>query len=399
LSRLSDGICDCCDGADEGPGVCPDICDELLRAEREARAKLEKDFEIGHNKRKHELFKFKQFRKEKLDEIERLRTEKATLDPQAPLQKAQGLKLSYAQQRMKTAQSIVAESTLLVGITASELQTIVVLSCQIAGEVAGRNHGHTCAPLRLAGMEFSMIWGDDNYNEPEGMKIKDDISQLDWATRVFQNAARNEKSWTLLEDVDSKKNTRRRLEEVVIDDDFGDYDGHHGDDDYMINDHDEDYSGDDRVDNLAGLELEMIEGIRALSFSTTRRAFLKRSAELREEIAAVLKPTSNNESDTNETINPVDPAAYDMIKSSLGTKETAILKGFKSGASASLFFSVNKDLSEDQLRSLAMYTIYHGNLSALQVWHILLAAVDDLKTIEEERSNEQTCVSPSGLFF
>jgi hypothetical protein len=46
-SRVNDGICDCCDGADELPGVCPDICDKVLAEEREARAKLKADYETG----------------------------------------------------------------------------------------------------------------------------------------------------------------------------------------------------------------------------------------------------------------------------------------------------------------------------------------------------------------
>ena len=36
--RVNDGICDCCDGTDEGEGACQDVCLELgaeMRAQRE----------------------------------------------------------------------------------------------------------------------------------------------------------------------------------------------------------------------------------------------------------------------------------------------------------------------------------------------------------------------------
>jgi Glucosidase II beta subunit-like protein len=376
---------------DESPGVCEDICDKVLQAEREARAKIRKDFDIGSNKRKHELFKFKQFRKEKLAEIEQLEKDREALDPQPPLQLAADMKVSYAEQRMKIAQSIVAESTLLAGISPSELRTIIVLACQVAGELVSQS---TCESLRLAGLELGMMWDDDNYDDREQLKLKDNVSQKDWATIIFGNVAYDEKSWTVRKEGSQKH--RRRLEEdgMYEEDGFHDYDEDHHDDDFMPDEHDEEYGRDgaDRnrnKDNRSALETELIEGVRALPFSVKRRAFLTRSAELVGQIAAAVKPPPDGE----EMTDPVDPAAFNVVKSSLRAKETAILNGFKSGASASLFLSANEELAEEQLRSLAMFTIYHGHLSTLQVWQIVLATVEGLEATEEENS-EQTCASP-----
>ena len=377
---------------DEGPPVvCEDVCDKVLKAERDARAKLQKDYDIGSNKRKHELFKFKQFRKEKLADIEQLEKDREGLDPQPPLQQAADLKLSYAEQRMKTAQSIVADSTLLTGIRPSELRTMIVLACQVAGEVSSRD---TCEALRLAGLELGMMWDEDNYDDRERMKLKTDVSPQDWSAIVFGNVAYDETSWAVPKDGGNKKNRRRLEEDGMHDEDaYGDFD-HLDDDHYIPDDHDEEYGHDEadrrrNQDNRSAAEIELVEGVRALPFSSKRRAFLTRSAELVGQIAGVLKPSPEGE----EVTDPVDPAAFNAVKSNLRAKETAILKGFKSGASASLFLSANEDLTEEQLRSLTMFTIYHGKLSTLQVWQIVLAVVEGLEAPEEENS-EQTCVSP-----
>ncbi|KAG7373922.1 glucosidase II [Nitzschia inconspicua] len=76
LSRLDDGICDCCDGTDEPNGVvsCRDDCEEMLRAERDARAKLQHDFQQGYKKRRSDIEHFQTLRQFKLQQVDELET-------------------------------------------------------------------------------------------------------------------------------------------------------------------------------------------------------------------------------------------------------------------------------------------------------------------------------------
>jgi len=414
LSHLSDGICDCCNGVDEDVGICPDICDEVLKAERETHAKLLKGYELGSNKRNQELFKFKQFRKEKLEEIQQWKTERTSLDPQPSIQQAQEIKVNYTQERKKMAESLVRTSTLLAGMTTSELQTMTVLACQLSGEMGiHTDGGTTCGALRLAGLEGGLLWGEDNYNDKSTMRI---VPNPDLAKLIFHNTAEGEYFWTLQEEYQGKTTTnRRRLEEEGMPEDYEDshdYDDHFGDDD----DDDDDDGEDDHTaqdhykkkrkvnnnnknnNNMSELEKEFVERVKTMSFSDVRRSFLKRSTELVEEIATALKSSTTDESDEaaeeQATKNTVDREAFNKVKSNLRTKEMTITKGFKSGASALLFFSANEELSLEQLRSLTFYTIYYGKLAAVQTWQAMIAAVDGLKDTDVDSSNAQTCGSP-----
>lgn len=427
LSRLSDGICDCCDGSDEPQGVCQDICEQVLKEEREAQARREQAFALGYNKRKHELYNFKKLREEKIKEIEDLEQQKETLDPTVPWQQAQDLQLAYLSQRMALTDALLQASAkteptdILAALTSMELRTVIILACQIAGEMAVDEDTTTCVPLRLAGLEMGMTWPEDNYEQVGQLQaqILDNVtSSVPLATRLFTNAAQAQRKWTLENEKGTNKDGRRRLEEEVHmydDDELHDYDGHYDDDDYHGRDdfdhHDppkEEPTGP--LDTLSGLQKELVDGIKALPFSATRNAFLNRSDEILAQISTLLANNQKSQEQENDdkpveaetekeaeiekpdTASVVDPVAYNMLRNTLTRKTANIVKGFKWGASSMLFFAANSELTEDQRVRLAMYTIYHGNLSALQVWQILQVALDDFlvpPTIDSE-----TCASP-----
>lgn len=418
LSRVSDGICDCCDGADEAPGVCEDVCEEVLKAEREARAKLEQAFAVGQNKRKHELYAFKKLREEKLKEIEELEQQSETLDPDAITTKMEGLQLGYLMTRMPVSKSIAAASGILAGVTATELRSVIVHACQLAGEMAA-DDTNTCAALRLAGLEMGMTWPKDNYDDAGSMKAElSDSSSVELATRLFANAANLERSWNLGESGNAKSKNRRRLEEEVIYDDeyHDDFDEHYDDDEYHPEDSlkgDEVYDMQEEtkgtLDILSGLEKELVENLYALPFSATRNAFLTRSKETLADIAKVMAATSeeteNSEEEgveevgeaetqeANATAPPVDPVAYTMLQTNLRRKDAIIVKGLRWGASSLLFFSANSDLAEDQMLQLALFTIFYGSVSSVQLWQILQVALDDF-LVPPIVSDDETCASP-----
>lgn len=419
LSRLHDGICDCCDGADEAPGVCNDNCEEVLREEREARARREQAFAVGHNKRKHELYGFKKLREEKLKEIQELQQQLESLDPTVPLSQAQDLQLAYLSQRtalgngLLTASAVATETAgILAGLSSTELTTVLALVCQLAGEMAVNEDTNTCVALRLAGLELGMTWPEDSFRDAAEFKLQVwNSTSLELATRVFANAANDQRLWKVGEI--SEKQKRRRLEEErlyddEIDEDLHDYEGRYHDDDYLHNDDldKEEPSGDIQaqpVDTLSGLEKELMDKIQGLPFSVTRTAFVNRANEVLAQIASVMAAQSSEtpedeaqqEAETPsqpETAPTVDPVAYNLLRSTLQRKISTITKGFNWGASSLLFTLANSDLTEDKLRQLAMYTIYHGNVSALQVWQVLQVALDEL--LVPPPTDMETCSSP-----
>ncbi len=415
VSRLSDGICDCCDGADEASGVCNDICEEILREEREAQARRVQGFAIGNNKRKHELYAFKKVREEKLKEIQELEQQQESLDLEVPLGQAKDLQLAYLAQRRTLSNALVeasattAATAMFAGLTRTELRTVLVLACQLAGEMAVDEDTQTCVALRLAGLEMGMTWTQDNYEETTQLKAEImNATSLELAVRLFDNAAHQQRKWSLDKEADHK-GSRRRLEEVDFynDDEFHDYDGHYGDDEDDYHHQREDVDHQERKeDAMSGFQKELVDSIQALSFSATRNAFLNNSNEVLAQIATLLDTkveepekaddegeTAVNETETEKLATPtIDTVAYAMLRNNLTQKRGNIAKGFKWGASSMLFFAANSELTDDQMLHLALYTIFHGNLSAVQVWQILQVALDDF--LVPPTNDDETCTSP-----
>lgn len=80
LSRVNDGICDCCDGADElslssttTTTSCPDICNQVLAQERAARANLQADYEIGSKKRNESISQYQNWYAQSLNKLNQLK--------------------------------------------------------------------------------------------------------------------------------------------------------------------------------------------------------------------------------------------------------------------------------------------------------------------------------------
>uniref|UniRef100_A0A1I7T4B5 Glucosidase 2 subunit beta n=1 Tax=Caenorhabditis tropicalis TaxID=1561998 RepID=A0A1I7T4B5_9PELO len=83
-NRVNDKLCDCCDGSDEyDSGVdCPNICDELGRAARIEREKIANVARKGFQKRQELAKEGQTLRDSKLKDVEPLRQERATLEPE-----------------------------------------------------------------------------------------------------------------------------------------------------------------------------------------------------------------------------------------------------------------------------------------------------------------------------
>lgn len=399
LSRVNDGICDCCDGVDEPQGVCPDICEEVLREEREAREKLIDGFKVGYNKRKHDWYNFKKLRLEKQREIEELEQESASVQTDEVQGSLNQLKQTYVQRRKMLVSQVANDlADLVAGLKEDELKNLIIHSCQLAGELSDRDSS-TCVALRLAGLDMGMAWSEDNYSESDEMAVTTEDSSV--TDLLFDNAL-NEKSikWTL-------KESRRRLEEYNDDYDDYDYRDDYTDDEfrepYRAVDDSEDEEDDKpspkyRSREVDGKEKELMDGLKAMAFSKSRVAFMDRSKELVQKIEKFLASDEaqgdkgeDNEGSQEETqYDSIDPAAYNMVKSTLGQREDTIWKGINWGASAMLFFAVSPTVTPEELKRLAIGTILHGNLGAVHVWQILQSILPELVPAE---SSSDTCGS------
>jgi len=80
-SRVDDGICDCCDGSDEGfVTKCPNTCEVVGLAEREAMAAKRAAYEVGSKTRSDYISQVKMSTVKELEKYEHLKPEKNLLE-------------------------------------------------------------------------------------------------------------------------------------------------------------------------------------------------------------------------------------------------------------------------------------------------------------------------------
>lgn len=427
-SRIHDGICDCCDGKDEPPSArCPDICDRVLKKEREARAKREASFRAGSQRREADLAEFARKRESTLRGLEGMEAQAtaASEEVEAVERQIRTLKREYANARMSTMRDAVAGSPdmveLLNGLEREEMQHLIVHACQVAGEIlTSEKESDTCVALRMAGLDLALTWDDDDYDNADKMKGKVEVdkesgkAEVSWdlVQLLFENAS-NGGSLNWMQNSRGGKATRRRLDEVDDIDDVDydymasvdeDYDGAFAGDEIDKND---ELHGDDQKDDLVeGKEKEFIDEVKASHFSKTRSSFLARSKDVLEAIAGILdvplqedgEDTETEEGAKGETAKDnsgakIDPATYTMVRHALRSREDAIRRGFRWAASAKLLFAFSNH-SDENLRRLVVGTLYYGQLSAVQVWQIFQSILPEYATVRSETPIIDTCASP-----
>ena len=409
LSRLNDGICDCCDGSDEDPrhgaqqqqqqrgtpNPCPDDCERVLRAERERKAKIHNNYLIGSRKRDLDLANFAKLRSKKLIEISKKEEELKIV--QQEIDDIEGnlivkFKEDYARSRAAAMKNFVLGSpiakTLVSGLETDELKDLLIPLCQVAGEIAKSDGSKLpeedtddCIALRLAALDIGMTWSGDGNNlratlhGPTSSEIAlilfDNALEPDGLPSLSPSSAKNRKKPR------KSPKGRRRLDEMdddyplMLDDDYIRYQ----EDDYM--DDEEEYANrsDERgrrkgEDRWEGTKRDprhdgIVNEIQTSLFSTARARFLKESQEVLEEIVKILdeakqsaEKQEENGSDEDAAEPETDGAAearidvgpYKTLQDRLREKREIVETGLSWGASAFLF--LDAPLQEEGLTSL-----------------------------------------------
>ena len=454
LSRLNDGVCDCCDGADESGALCEDNCDTVLATERAAHLKAKQDYEIGSVKRMEELAAFEALVKETVLEIEKteqdLKTKNAELE--TVNNELDDAKLAYAVRRRTELLKILSTvidvvdpdksgvSGLLEPLTNDELMLFIQLTCQLSGEMEGSVKEKTCVPLRLAGVDLGILWSDEAFKNAsvDSISVDDDAGRRLHSELVHRNH-QGENIWSEKQvSRQARPNGRRRLDEYMDDDDdfHVDHDGDVSNDDYDGDDNDETYQEtshavDPPTETDEGTKGEKVdkvkEKVEGTVFSRGRMKFLSHADSMVTKIEVFIKSkegeaklgeaddaleqTEGNTKDdekldvaTSEEKSvhaeelPFDPIAHNMAKSTLKRRTQSIRRGLQYALSAYIIVDAVSSADDEaskvrsMLLNLAAATLMHSRASAEHVWGIVSTILPELEAASADDTH--TCMSP-----
>jgi hypothetical protein len=182
LSRIHDGICDCCDGSDEFKyTICPNNCNEILKEEREHVAKIKHSYMVGSRQRDIDIDTFQKLRSQKLLDIDAYKIQLLELESNilpSIMNSIRDHKQKYVQSRIIAMKDIVVSNQLsidiLSGIMMSNelLEQFIIHVCQISGELMMADtdnefsskipnddiHKNSCSPLRVAALDLGFTW-------------------------------------------------------------------------------------------------------------------------------------------------------------------------------------------------------------------------------------------------
>ena len=417
LSRLQDGICDCCDGADEAAGVCNDICDVVLAEERAKREKAKTDYAIGSQKRKEEIAAFATFKQGSLVKMSEIENTIAENNQKLEGVKAQieAARLAYVGERRTQLTSIVRSGfleSILSPLNNQQLALLIQLTCQLAGELPDAKKGNTCVPLRLAGVELGMTWDEEDFAEGSAeLSRNDDEEGQKLISKLIEKNTNGDEIWNP-DDVDYDKK-RRRLDDYHREEDdeydYGDYEGddYHGDDDYEPPEPDHEDPPNDEDDEADDEDDEIRKYVKGSNLSIPRTAFLTRASQLvtqiedfidlkdKEEEEATAKMSEATEEEKAAMLEdetpPFDSSPYENVKDKIAKRKSAIKLGFDYAVSAAIIVNSVHENHIDLL-NLAGITLAKSKLSMGHVWQMLNVAVNELGLSYSE--DDQTCASP-----
>lgn len=425
-SRINDGICDCCDGADEPiTSSCDDVCDKVLAKEREARQKLLQGYTLGSQGRQASIRQFQQYKKELQDKIQRVeKRDVVNLERQVnDAKKVLSEKRNELLREWAVAvEGVVGHSTLneIVtneeGMSVHKLGLLIMSLCQLSGETsADQVVNGRCLPFDRASLDIGILWDvDDGDGQLPSFlvfnaELEDAIAnyaeklvlRLEGKDARFDSTSANRAA----KKTNSSNNDHVKISqpEPDIDDDYDEWHDYHDDDhindsgDYM---NEKDIEEDDDDDKHESDNATMNFLMDKLPLHAVRDAFKEHGRAL----LAASAPGDNVDTDTEEEEegdstsedevpdSNVDPMALSMARSTISKRIGNIDRGETSARSASRFVAAlieNSRSDLGKLQHLAIMTMYHSKLSSEDIAEIIYTLT--FPSDQREDGNEQTC--------
>jgi len=281
LSRVNDGICDCCDGSDEVPSTtttstsstitnkCPDNCDVVLAAEREARQKVINDYNIGSQKRLDSISQYKQWYADSESKVEQMKNvELNTMEREYhdTIKKIKDSKYALAINWMTTIDTTVNQNIFIKELfsideyDSSNLSSFIIGLCKISGELSNENVANDrCVAFDRASLDIGYLWeygSSDDEELPNYTTVGDDIPDLIAYTEKI--ILRLDGKDTVKDRVKSNnKKVDKRPADPLLDssgddpygDDWHDEHDYHYDDDYVERDDEFDEYNEESVED------------------------------------------------------------------------------------------------------------------------------------------------------
>ena len=418
FSRVNDGICDCCDGADEQEsGNCPDICDQVMAAEQAARAKIIADYAAGSAIRATSIAQYETWLDDKkanlkdlIDHESALVKAKANLEPEI-----KNAKIEFSQNwayaiidKMSTFDSLTSligssKSGMSEHMSVDDLSSLVISLCMLSGEISSDHivNGR-CVPFDRASIDVGIIWEhSDNVDSNSLPKfhyidVESETSLLEYAEKIIALTEGNDTDEWSSKNKKKFNKTKRKREIIYDDDDDRDY---VADEDYdeileedSYDDPDEEavqdkYLGDENRPTLDEIVQSRVD---KLHLSTTRNLF-KEQADVLLKLTPPSVDDNEQEEGENESTNKMDkpafdPAAMNMAKSTINKRMASILRGEASAKFAALhimsLIKHNSGSSRSILSNMQIFAtrmIYHSQISSDDIAEIIYSTSSTLR--------------------
>jgi hypothetical protein len=427
VSKINDGICDCCNGSDESTIQCLDTCADLLAAQRAAHQLLVETFQTGSAQRATAI---QEWQAQVVRVKDEMQIQEAVLHEQQQQvqvnqQRVTDFKVKYWKQRLQTLERVNVDVTDMLSLDAldnTELMALILHACQVAGELS-ESTSTTCVPLRLAGLDAQLAWTPKEYQ-----LVRAEEKEL--AQLMYTNFKNNNKSWMV-----TSSNEARRLSQL-------------NDDDSLEHDHNEDYSDDvyesdvdkdesihlkrfkeQQHDSSAGKHQppdddagtkreELLAVVKDREFSHARVSFLEKSSKVIETIDKTItdeemKAKTNvtkagNETDLERaeetdkedvsTESDFDADAARSMKGRLEDLRKSVQRGLDYAVSAKVLLDSleaydfeSPEKKRNYLLKLVVGSLNHGKLSLAHVWQIYQFIIPELTVVST--AQDKTCKS------
>jgi hypothetical protein len=431
MSRLNDGICDCCDGSDEREGQCPDICEEILRKEREERERLQYIYKEGSTKRQADLEHYQRV-------LEGAMTEMNDLESDLPQLQSRIQTLMNTIQEEKTSRVLryfhqidqllnqVEFATIQLSI--EEMKDVIMSTCYLHGEMTDpAKEVDICTPMMDAGMDIGILWKSVDTNgrmnkmkkkkQKQNMSVQIDIHDNPSVLMEIANILMARETGSDIPNVSTSSkdghdhhlnhNSRDYHDDDMhpLDDYYDDYDVHQEEQDDLSPPIHENAEEDNDYDHG-----EQYDGFMSKYGILMRSPFYNQAMKIVSQIEEVLDMEASNDSDDESETDsdndeqshdsnkrsegkmiPFDPMAIQMVKNTLSRRISLVEHGNKLAESALEHLQVLEQvLSSEEyastLKKLFIGTILHSNISAVDAAEIIAVAQSSI--------DSEVCYSP-----